>query len=72
MAHRRTCSRRSPQATASYERRFGYIFIVCASGKSADGMLQLLRQRLPNPPDVEIRTAAEEQAKITALRLKKI
>ena len=55
-----------------YERRFGYIFIVCASGKSADGMLRLLRQRLPNPPDVEIRIAAEEQAKITALRLEKI
>ena len=57
---------------SEYERRFGYIFIVCASGKSADGMLRLLRQRLPNPPDVEIRIAAEEQAKITALRLEKI
>ena len=55
-----------------YERRFGYIFIVCASGKSADGMLRMLRQRLPNPPDVEIRIAAEEQAKITELRLEKI
>ena len=55
-----------------YERRFGYIFIVCASGKSADGMLRLLRQRLPNPPDVEIRIAADEQARITELRLKKL
>jgi 2-oxo-4-hydroxy-4-carboxy-5-ureidoimidazoline decarboxylase len=55
-----------------YERRFGYIFIVCASGKSAGEMLQLLRHRLPNPPDVEIRIAAEEQMKITELRLKEL
>jgi len=55
-----------------YERRFGYIFIVCASGKSADEMLGMLRQRLPNPPDVEIWIAAEEQARITELRLKKL
>jgi 2-oxo-4-hydroxy-4-carboxy-5-ureidoimidazoline decarboxylase len=52
-----------------YERRFGYIFIVCASGKSADGMLQLLRDRLPNSAEVEILIAAAEQAKITELRL---
>jgi 2-oxo-4-hydroxy-4-carboxy-5-ureidoimidazoline decarboxylase len=55
-----------------YERRFGYIFIVCASGKSAGEMLQLLRDRLPNPPEVEILIAAGEQAKITELRLKKL
>ena len=55
-----------------YEGRFGYIFIVCASGKPADEMLELLRRRLTNPPDVEILVAAEEQAKITELRLKKL
>jgi len=55
-----------------YERKFGYIFIVCASGKSAGEMLQMLRHRLPNAPDVEMRIAAEEQAKITELRLKKL
>ena len=55
-----------------YERRFGYIFIVCASGKSAGEMLQLLRDRLPNSPEVEILIAAAEQAKITELRLKKL
>jgi 2-oxo-4-hydroxy-4-carboxy-5-ureidoimidazoline decarboxylase len=60
------------EGNREYERRFGYIFIVCASGKSADEMLRLLRQRLPNPPDVEIRIAAEEQAKITELRLNKL
>lgn len=52
-----------------YEARFGYIFIVCATGKSADEMLALLRERLTNDPADEIRLAAEEQVKITALRL---
>ena len=60
------------EGNGEYERRFGYIFIVCASGKSADEMLCLLRQRLPNPPELEIRVAAEEQAKITELRLEKL
>ncbi|HKW00662.1 MAG TPA: 2-oxo-4-hydroxy-4-carboxy-5-ureidoimidazoline decarboxylase [Vicinamibacterales bacterium] len=52
-----------------YKARFGYIFIVCATGKSAAEMLALLRQRLTNDPADEIRVAAEEQARITALRL---
>jgi 2-oxo-4-hydroxy-4-carboxy-5-ureidoimidazoline decarboxylase len=52
-----------------YEERFGYIFIVCATGKSADEMLALLRARLTNDAATEIRIAAEEQAKITAIRL---
>jgi 2-oxo-4-hydroxy-4-carboxy-5-ureidoimidazoline decarboxylase len=52
-----------------YEARFGYIFIVCATGKSAAEMLALLGQRLTNDPADEIRLAAGEQAKITALRL---
>jgi 2-oxo-4-hydroxy-4-carboxy-5-ureidoimidazoline decarboxylase len=60
------------EGNREYERRFGYIFIVCASGKSADEMLGLLRQRLPNAPDVEIRLAAEEQARITELRLMRL
>lgn len=49
----------------------GFIFIVCASGKSADEMLGLLEARLPNDTATEIRNAAAEQAKITALRLNK-
>jgi 2-oxo-4-hydroxy-4-carboxy-5-ureidoimidazoline decarboxylase len=53
----------------AYEARFGYIFIVCATGKSADEMLALLRARLSNEPDVEIRIAAEEHMKICELRL---
>jgi len=55
-----------------YEQRFGYIFIVCATGKSAGEMLALLESRLGHPPDVEIRIAAEEQARITELRLQQI
>ena len=57
-------------ANREYEARFGYIFIVCASGKSAEEMLALLRARLPNEPDREILLAAEEHAKICDLRLK--
>jgi 2-oxo-4-hydroxy-4-carboxy-5-ureidoimidazoline decarboxylase len=56
-------------ANHRYLERFGYIFIVCATGKTAEEMLTLLRERLENDPDVEIRIAADEQAKITALRL---
>ena len=52
-----------------YEARFGYIFIVCATGKSAVAMLDLLRRRLSNDPDDEIAIAAAEQAAITRLRL---
>jgi 2-oxo-4-hydroxy-4-carboxy-5-ureidoimidazoline decarboxylase len=55
---------------AAYERRFGYIFIVCATGKSAGEMLDLLTARLQNDPVIEERIAAEELAKITELRLK--
>jgi 2-oxo-4-hydroxy-4-carboxy-5-ureidoimidazoline decarboxylase len=57
------------EANAEYEKKFGYIFIVCASGKTAGEMLEMLRERLNNDPDAEIRIAAEEQAKITELRL---
>lgn len=55
-----------------YEQTFGHIFIVCAAGKSADEMLALLRQRLANPPDDELRIAAAEQTRITRLRLQRI
>lgn len=56
----------------AYEARFGHIFIVCATGKSALEMLAALRERLPNDPDTELRIAAGEQAKITRLRLLKL
>jgi len=60
------------EANRAYQRRFGYIFIVCATGKSADEMLVLLCERMPNPPALEILIAAREQMKITRLRLEKL
>jgi 2-oxo-4-hydroxy-4-carboxy-5-ureidoimidazoline decarboxylase len=57
------------EANGEYERKFGYIFIVCATGKTAREMLEMLSDRLRNECESEIRIAAEEQAKITALRL---
>jgi 2-oxo-4-hydroxy-4-carboxy-5-ureidoimidazoline decarboxylase len=59
-------------ANREYEARFGYIFIVCATGKTAAEMLQILERRLPNAADVEMNIAAEEQRKITRLRLAKL
>jgi 2-oxo-4-hydroxy-4-carboxy-5-ureidoimidazoline decarboxylase len=56
----------------AYLDRFGFIFIVCATGKSAAQMLELLRARLANDPPTELRIAASEQAKITKLRLQKL
>ena len=55
-----------------YESRFGYIFIVCATGKSSVEMLGILRERMGNEPATELRIAAQEQAKITKLRLQKL
>ena len=55
-----------------YEKKFGYIFIVCATGKSADEMLALLQARLPNKPEDEIVIAMREQDKITRIRLEKL
>jgi 2-oxo-4-hydroxy-4-carboxy-5-ureidoimidazoline decarboxylase len=60
------------EGNAAYEHKFGYRFIVCATGRSAGEMLELLRARLPNDPVTEIRIAAEELAKITALRLQQL
>ncbi len=60
------------EANQEYLAKFGYIFIVCATGKSAEEMLAILRSRLPNSPDQEIRVAAKEQDKITRLRLEKL
>jgi len=55
-----------------YFETFGYIFIICATGKSANEMLNNLKQRLSNNPDKEILVAAAEQNKITNLRLRKL
>jgi len=55
-----------------YEQRFGFIFIVCATGKSSEEMLAILQGRLQNDAETEIAVAAEEQRKITRLRLEKL
>ena len=60
------------EANRAYEEKFGYIFIVCATGKSAEEMLTMLRTRLQNSPEVEIEIAADEQNKITKLRIEKL
>jgi 2-oxo-4-hydroxy-4-carboxy-5-ureidoimidazoline decarboxylase len=60
------------RSNLSYHERFGYIFIVCATGKSAEEMLALLKVRLHHAPDHELAVAAAEQAKITHLRLEKL
>jgi OHCU decarboxylase len=60
------------QANHAYEERFGHIFIVCASGKSAAEMLDLCRRRLDNDASTEWTVAAEEQRKITRLRMERL
>jgi len=58
-------------ANREYEAKFGRIFLVCASGKSAAEMLAILRARLRNDPNTELHEAAEHQRQITQLRLRK-
>ena len=58
-------------ANQQYEKKFGRIFIVCATGKSAEQILTILQTRLSNDPATEQREAAEQQRQITQLRLRK-
>jgi 2-oxo-4-hydroxy-4-carboxy-5-ureidoimidazoline decarboxylase len=58
-------------ANREYEAKFGRIFIVCATGKSAAEMLAILRSRLANDPATELREAVEQQRQITQIRLRK-
>lgn len=60
------------EGNREYEHRFGHVFLICATNRSADEMLAELRQRLTHDAETEIRIAAEEQAKITRLRLRKL
>jgi allantoicase len=60
------------EGNRQYEARFGHVFLVCASGLSAAELLDALRGRLGNDPDTELRVAAEEQRRITRLRLDKL
>ena len=56
----------------AYEEKFGYIYIVCATGRSASELLELLETRLGNHPEKEIKVAMGEQEKITRIRLEKL
>jgi 2-oxo-4-hydroxy-4-carboxy-5-ureidoimidazoline decarboxylase len=60
------------QGNRDYERRFGYVFLICATGKGALEMLGALERRLAHDPATELRIAAAEQAKITRLRLERL
>lgn len=60
------------ESNSLYEEKFGYIFIVCATGKTAEEMLEILQERLKNDPEEEIKIAADEQNKITKLRIEKL
>ena len=59
-------------ANAEYRARFGFVFIVCATGKSARDILAVLYTRLENTREEEINNAAREQGKITHIRLEKL
>lgn len=56
----------------AYEDKFHHVFLICATGKSAEEMLTALRMRIANDPATELRNAMAEQAKITQLRLRKL
>jgi 2-oxo-4-hydroxy-4-carboxy-5-ureidoimidazoline decarboxylase len=59
------------EGNRDYEGKFGHIFIVCATGKSAAEMLEILRRRLHNDAETELHEAAEQQRQIMQIRLKK-
>lgn len=71
-----TASRETVDALAAlnwaYDQKFGFIFIICATGKTSEEMLAALKQRLENDPETELPIAAAEQSQITELRLKKL
>ena len=60
------------EANIKYENKFGFIFLLCATGKSATVMLESIYERLPNELNNELCIAMEEQNKITKLRLEKL
>lgn len=60
------------EGNAEYERRFGHVFLICATGRSAAAMLEQLRTRLSNDAATELTNAAREQAMITRLRLERM
>ena len=66
-----TTLRKLAEGNALYEQRFGFTYIVCATGKSAEEMLAILQSRLANTRVAELREAAEQQRQIMQIRLGK-
>jgi 2-oxo-4-hydroxy-4-carboxy-5-ureidoimidazoline decarboxylase len=66
-----SAAERFAKANAEYERRFGHVYLVCASGRRGEELLDDLRSRLGNEPAAELEVAGRELAKIAELRLKK-
>jgi OHCU decarboxylase len=64
--------RRLASANERYDAKHGFIFIICASGKSAEEMLKSIDERMENDASVELANASREQRKITALRIEKL
>ncbi|WP_019852886.1 2-oxo-4-hydroxy-4-carboxy-5-ureidoimidazoline decarboxylase [Actinopolyspora mortivallis] len=60
------------EANEEYERRFGHVYLVCASGRSGRELLEILRSRLDNDPATEMRVVADELRKIARLRLARV
>jgi allantoicase len=60
------------EANREYEQKFGHVFLICATGRSAEEMLAQSRERMKNDAATELRVAAEEQRRIAALRLEKL
>jgi OHCU decarboxylase len=60
------------RANQAYEKKFGHIYIVCATGKTAEEMLEIARNRMSNDPQAELCVAAEQQRKIMQIRLRKL
>lgn len=63
---------RLKQMNREYEKRFPHVFLICATGKSAEEMLANLESRLGNDPKRELTVASGEQMKITRIRLEKL
>lgn len=59
-------------ANQAYHAAFGYVFLICATGKTTEEILKSLNQRLSNDPETELKIATAEQRKITRLRLEKL
>ena len=60
------------EGNAEYEEKFGYVFLICATGKSGEEMLRQLRRRVTNDSATELRNAVHEQSLITRIRLSKL